>query len=108
MSKFFGELLVALVSKFLSEFLSPLRFPREYHAALEELGRQDWTELKSSLSGPDATQILPLLQAFLEARRADNRARQDYIQGITDHEPWDEAYKIMRQKYHALVVAIDR
>jgi hypothetical protein len=104
MSNFFGELLVALVSK----FLSPLRFPREYHDALEELGRQDWTELKSSLSGPDATQVLPLLQAFLEARRADNQARQDYIQGLTDHEPWDEAYEIMRQKYHALVVAIDR
>lgn len=98
MIKFFGELLSELAA-LVSEFLCP----REYHEALQELGRHDWPELKRSLSGPDAAHILTLLQAFLEAHHADNRAKQDYIHGITDHEPWTEAYEIRRQTYHELL-----
>lgn len=105
MSKFF-ELLSVIAAWACSH-----SFPREYHEVLEELGREDWPELKSSLSGTHAGHVLTLLQAFLEAHRAQERAKQDYIRnsfaGLGNHEPWDEAYEIMRQKYTALRVALD-
>ena len=107
MSKFFEILSVIAV------WACSRSCPREYHEALEGLGREDWPELKSSLTGPDADHTLTLLQAFLEAYRAQERAKQDYIRGSFAgldglHDPWDEAYDIMRQKYNELRVAIDR
>ena len=101
MSKFFEILSVIAV------WVCSRSCPREYHEALEGLGREEWPELKSSLTGPDADHILTLLQAFLEAYRAQERAKQDYIQGVVNDEPWDEAYEIMRQKYNELRVAIN-
>ena len=106
MSKFFELLSVIAV------WACSRSCPREYHEALEGLGREEWPELKSSLTGPDAGHTLTLLQAFLEAYRAQERAKQDYIRGSFAgldglDEDWTEAYEIMLQKYNALRAAIN-
>lgn len=110
MAKFSGELppeLGALVREFA---LPLLRYPREYKAALQEHEVQDWPELKRGLSRPEAPHILTLLQAYLDAHRAEARASRDYMwffgSGGTE-QLWIEAYKIKIQKYQELAIAID-
>ncbi len=110
MSKFSGELLPELAA-LVREFALPLlRCPGEYKAALRELGLQDWPELKRSLSRPTAPHILPLLQAYLDAHRAEDRASREYIwffgRGETERL-WIEAYWIKYYKHKELEAVID-
>lgn len=94
MSKFSGELLPELAA-LVREFSLPLlRCPREYHAALRELGLQDWPELKAKLSTNGAEEVMVYLLSYLDACRLEVEAKDNYMNGsnISTLMLWSKAY----------------
>jgi hypothetical protein len=79
------------ISAMIHEFARPLlRYPREYKEALQELDLQDWPELKAKLSRPEAETILNILQSYLQAHRAEVKAK-DLFMGGGDSSTWAKA-----------------
>jgi hypothetical protein len=94
MSKFSGELLPELAA-LVREFSLPLlRYPREYKEALQELGLQDWPELKAKLSTNGAEEVMVYLQSYLDACRMEIQAKHDYMSGsnISTLMLWAKVY----------------
>ena len=58
-----------------------LRFRREYKEALQELGYEDWPELKAKLSTNDAEEVMVYLRAYLAAHRLEVEAKNNYMEG---------------------------
>jgi len=79
--------LAALVREFA---LPLLRCPREYKEALQELGLQDWPELKRSLSTNGAEEVLVYLRSYLDACRMEIQAKHDYMSG--EFVLWEKVY----------------
>jgi hypothetical protein len=85
------------------EFSRPVfRYPREYKEALVELGLRDWAALKAKLSTPEAFTILQLLQSYLEAHRAEVKAKQFFMCGGSSL-PWGKAHDNMARTYNELL-----
>jgi hypothetical protein len=89
MAKFSGELLPELAA-LVREYSLPLfRYPREYKEALQELGLQDWPELKSKLS-TNGAEVMVYLQSYLDACRMEIQAKHDYMSG--EFVLWEKVY----------------
>jgi hypothetical protein len=78
-----GELpLPPEIGSIVQAFARPLlRFPREYKEALQELGYEDWPELKAKLSTNDAEEVMVYLRAYLAAHRLEVEAKNNYMEG---------------------------
>jgi hypothetical protein len=88
------------------EFSRPLlRYPREYKEALAELGLRDWSALKAKLSTPEAYTILQLLESYLEAHRAEVRAKHFFLCGGSS-VPWVKAYGNKGRTYNDLMARL--
>ena len=100
-TKFSGELPPEIVS-LIREFSRPiLRYPREYHEAMRELGLTDWHELKVKLSGPEAEQVLVYVQDLLAAERIERQEKNAYKNGGSEHV-WSEALNLSIRMYFKL------
>jgi len=88
------------------DFSRPLlRYPREYKEALVELGLRDWSALKAKLSTPEAYAILQLLESYLEAHRAEVRAKHFFLCGGSSL-PWGKAHGNMARTYNDLMARL--
>jgi hypothetical protein len=71
------------IGSIVQAFARPLlRFSREYKEALQELGYEDWPELKAKLSTNDAEEVMVYLRAYLVAHRLEVEAKYNYMNGI--------------------------
>jgi len=88
------------------DFSRPLlRYPREYKETLAELDLHDWPALKAKLSTPEAFTILQLLESYLEAHRAEVRAKHFFLCGGSSL-PWGKAHGNTNKTYNNLLARL--
>jgi len=90
------------------EFARPrLRFSREYKEALQELGQQDWPELKAKLSTNNAEEVIVYLRAYLAAHRFEVEAKDNYKKGgIGSNVLWAKVYRNKHKAINELLVRL--
>lgn len=84
------------IGSIVQAFARPLlRFSREYKAALQELGYEDWPELKAKLSTNDAEEVMVYLRAYLAAHRLEVEAKDNMNEGRVygGNVLWIRAYR---------------
>ena len=91
-----GGYLPPEIGTIIQDFARPLlRYPREYKDALQELGYDDWPELKAKLSTNDAEEVMEYLRAYLAAHRLEVKAKDNMNEGRVNggNVLWIRAYR---------------